>query len=93
MQFEPFKEFMEEQKKRGIAAARTKAWNSVEAATEEEEATPEERIETAFTELRETLVADVLAKLAAVNPFRFEQVVLDLLVAMGYGGSRKEAAA
>jgi restriction system protein len=28
-----------------------------------------------------------------MNPFRFEQVVLDLLVAMGYGGSRKEAAA
>lgn len=42
--------------------------------------------------MRETLVADLLAKLATVDPFRFEQVVLDLLVAMGYGGSRKEAA-
>jgi restriction system protein len=35
----------------------------------------------------------LLARLADINPFRFEQVVLDLLVAMGYGGSRKEAAA
>lgn len=54
--------------------------------------TPEEKIDAAFTELRETLVIDLLSKLAAIDPFRFEQVVLDLLVAMGYGGSRKEAA-
>ena len=93
MQFEPFKQFMAEQKQRGLAAARTKAAGVAQPASCEEEATPEERIEVAFTELRETLVADLLAKLAAVNPFRFEQVVLDLLVAMGYGGSRKEAAA
>ncbi len=92
MQFEPFKQFMSEQKKRGAAAARTKASNVLPAA-DEEEATPEERIEAAFVELRETLVSDLLAKLAAIDPFRFEQVVLDLLVAMGYGGSRKEAAA
>ena len=55
--------------------------------------TPYERIETAFAELRETLVADLQSQLAKVDPFRFEQVVLDLLVAMGYGGSVKEAAA
>src|SRR5207237_6513366 len=55
-------------------------------------ATPEERIEEAFSEVRDTLITDLLAKLATTDPFRFEQVVLDLLVAMGYGGSRKEAA-
>ena len=27
-----------------------------------------------------------------MDPFRFEQLVLDLLLAMGYGGSREEAA-
>jgi len=57
-----------------------------------ESSTPEERIEDAFSELRDTLITDLLAKLANTDPFRFEQVVLDLLVAMGYGGSRKEAA-
>lgn len=94
MQFEPFRQFMAEQKQRGVAAARTKAFNAVQPASaeEEDEETPEERIENAFTELRETLLADLQAKLATVNPFRFEQIVLDLLVAMGYGGSRKEAA-
>ncbi len=93
MRFEPFKQFMSEQKQRGHAAARTKAVNAVESNPEEEEQTPEERIDVAFGQLRETLVADLLAQLGTINPFRFEQVVLDLLVAMGYGGSRKEAAA
>lgn len=56
-------------------------------------ATPQERIENAFSELRDSLISDLLAQLAKVDPFRFEQVVLDLLIAMGYGGSRKEAGA
>jgi restriction system protein len=55
--------------------------------------TPYEQIEAAFSELSETLISDLLTQLAKTDPFRFEQVVLDLLVAMGYGGSRKEAAA
>lgn len=92
MRFEPFQQFMAEQKQRGLAAARTKAGAVQPPAATEEEATPEERIEGAFTELRETLVADLRAKLATVDPFRFEQVVLDLLIKMGYGGSKKEAA-
>ena len=54
--------------------------------------TPHERIEGAFVELRSALVTQLLDQLAIVDPFRFEQIVLDLLVAMGYGGSRKEAA-
>jgi restriction system protein len=93
MRFEPFKQFMEEQKQRGLAAARTKAGLAVQAPSSEEEGTPEERIEAAFTESRETLVADLLSQLARVEWSRFEQVVLDVLVAMGYGGSKKEAAA
>ncbi len=60
--------------------------------SEEETASPAEQIETAFGELRESLVTELLLKLGSVDPFRFEKVVLDLLVAMGYGGSRKEAA-
>jgi restriction system protein len=55
--------------------------------------TPQERIDSAFGELRETLISDLQSQLAKTDPFRFEQVVLDLLIAMGYGGSRKEAAA
>ena len=50
-------------------------------------------MEAAFAELRESLVSDLLSKLHSVDPFRFEKVVLDVLVAMKYGGSFKEAAA
>jgi restriction system protein len=55
--------------------------------------TPAEKMETAHAELNETLTTDLLSQLAKVDPFRFERVVLDLLLAMGYGGSFKEAAA
>lgn len=54
---------------------------------------PQERIESAFSELNETMVTELRGKLAKIDPFRFERVVLDLLLAMGYGGSRDEAAA
>src|ERR1700730_12527104 len=95
MQFEPYRQFVAELKERGTAAAK-KIGALPPVAPEsaaDDQTTPEERIDSAFVELRETLITDLRAKLANVDPFRFEQVVLDLLVAMGYGGSRKEAAA
>ncbi len=94
MQFEPFRQFVAEMKTRAASAVKTRTGTAAELApADEDEATPEERIEAAFGELRETLIGELRAKLATTDPFRFEQVVLDLLVAMGYGGSRKEAAA
>lgn len=93
MQFEPFQKFAAELKERATAAAKKAGSTQLPAIPiADEEATPEERIESAFAEVRETLITELRAKLAVVDPFRFEQVVLDLLVAMGYGGSRKEAA-
>ena len=64
-----------------------------EAKIESAHETPEERIEAAFSDLNQTLVGELLKRLSTVDPFRFERIVLDLLVAMGYGGSFKEAAA
>jgi restriction system protein len=61
--------------------------------SEEETMSPAERIETAFAQLRESLVSELLLKLGTMDPFQFEKVVLHLLVKMGYGGSFKEAAA
>lgn len=51
-----------------------------------------ERLESAFQELQHALKADLLEQIRAMDPFAFEQVVLDVLVKMGYGGSRAEAA-
>jgi restriction system protein len=52
---------------------------------------PEEAMEVASAELRDTLAGDLLEKLVTASPDFFEQVVVDLLIAMGYGGSKREA--
>lgn len=54
--------------------------------------TPEEMIDQAVGILGDNLSSELLDQLSQVNPYRFEQVVINLLFAMGYGGSRAEAA-
>jgi len=54
--------------------------------------TPLEALENAHESLRETLAGDLLARLKESSPSFFEQIVIDLLVKMGYGGSRRDAA-
>lgn len=54
--------------------------------------TPEETIGVAYQALHAALKKEVLDLVKKMDPFRFEQLVIDLLVAMGYGGSREEAA-
>ena len=39
-----------------------------------------------------TLSSDLLELMKKMDPFKFEQLVVDLLFSMGYGGSRAEAA-
>lgn len=57
-----------------------------------DQSTPEELIDLAVTELNSTLSEEIAESLTSVDPGRFEQIVVDLLVAMGYGGSRADAA-
>ena len=52
---------------------------------------PEEALETAFHALKSTLSGELLQTVKDGSPAFFEQLVVDLLVKMGYGGSRKEA--
>lgn len=54
-------------------------------------ATPEEMMQQGYSELRERLELDLLARVRECEPSFFEQLVVDLLVAMGYGGSRQDA--
>ncbi len=49
------------------------------------EQTPEERIETAYEELRTALVAEVRDRISGMSSAEFEDLVLDVLHAMGYG--------
>jgi restriction system protein len=59
----------------------------------EPEATPEEQIESSFVVLRQALARDVLEAVRKVSPAAFEQIVVDLLLAMGYGGDFEDAGA
>ena len=54
-------------------------------------ATPEERIELAYTEITNQLRATLLERISKGTPQFFEQVIVDLLTSMGYGGSRANA--
>jgi len=54
--------------------------------------TPAETLDAAYNELREALVEDLRARLIAGDDGFFEEVVLDVLVALGYGGSKRDAA-
>lgn len=56
------------------------------------ELTPTEQIEQAHQRLNQTLASELLELMAKMDPYKFEQLVVDLLFAMGYGGSRAEAA-
>ncbi|WP_424951421.1 restriction endonuclease [Deinococcus sp.] len=54
---------------------------------------PEEQLEALYTELHETLADEVLQQVMHLSPQQFEVLVVRLLVAMGYGGSVKDAGA
>lgn len=54
--------------------------------------TPSELIYSYYQELRDTLAEDLLQQIAERSPKFFEHLVLDLLLKMGYGGSREDAA-
>jgi restriction system protein len=53
--------------------------------------TPQEAIENSYQLLRSELAQNLLSQIMECSPKFFEKLVVDLLVAMGYGGSRKDA--
>jgi restriction system protein len=51
-----------------------------------ESQTPDEIIAGAYEEIVSALTADLLAAIQTMTPKQFEQLIVDLLLAMGYGG-------
>ena len=58
---------------------------------DDDKKTPLEQIEEGFLKVKSELADDLLDSVKKASPRFFEKVVLELLLAMGYGGSRKEA--
>lgn len=52
---------------------------------------PEEQIESAHTQLTRALAGELLARIQSAAPDFFERLVVELLLKMGYGGSRQDA--
>jgi restriction system protein len=55
--------------------------------------TPEEQIEKAFITVQSALRAELLQRIMQNTPSFFEGLIIELLVKMGYGGSRPDASA
>jgi restriction system protein len=54
--------------------------------------TPDEQVHIGAARIKDNLVAQILEKIKQGTPAAFERIVVDLLVAMGYGGSHEDAA-
>jgi len=82
---EQFPEFIEFRKKRNEPK------EEAQSSENENLQTPGELLESAYQKLREDLAGELLKTVKECSPSFFERLVIDVLVKMGYGGSRKEA--
>lgn len=82
-QFEEFREFVNRSSSETIENDRS------DSTTDDE--TPDESLESAYRRLRKAIEADLLQQVKAASPAFFEKLVVELLVAMGYGGTLKDA--
>jgi restriction system protein len=62
-----------------------------EVVVETADLTPEESLDVNYQNIRKSLASELLSRVVAMSPAFFEQLVIELLVKMGYGGSRKDA--
>jgi restriction system protein len=92
-QFEEFRFFRTKRREEGAndGADELEAVVRRDRAEAEGGETPEDSLARAYAKLRQALVDEVLEQLKSVSPAFFERLVVDLLVRMGYGGSRQDA--
>jgi|TARA_Y100000294_G_scaffold79544_1_gene74760 restriction system protein len=83
LQFPTFVEFQERKGTRKKVSEKTEVVLSTE--------TPEEQLDLAYSLIRDDLSSELLNRVKQSSPSFFEKLVVELLLKMGYGGSRKEA--
>jgi restriction system protein len=83
-QYPEFLEFMNFKRKSGDAVFENE--NNIN-----EIQTPDEIIESAYLQIRQSLIQELLEKIKSMSPVFFEKLVIELLVKMGYGGSLEDA--
>lgn len=75
----------------GYRRSRSSAQPSTDLAEDVESLDPAELIDQGIKQIQAEVAAELLARLMAKSPTFFEQTVVDLLVAMGYGGAEGQA--
>jgi len=85
-QFEEFQEFKNRKKKKDDSDAT----DSVEPSLESDQ-TPEDQIASAYRTIRAGIQKEILENIMSSSAAFFERLVIDLVVRMGYGGSRSDA--
>lgn len=74
-----------------MTEARRKATRPAREVAATAETTPEELILSGYRQIQAALASDLLDRVKAASPAFFERLVVQLLVAMGYGGSIEDA--
>lgn len=92
MRFEGFRDFRARSKAAGADADEASAPAPATASLASTGQPPDEALDEAYARLRSSVEAELLEAVKQAPPGFFEEVVVDLLVRMGYGGSRAEAA-
>lgn len=84
-----YPEFLEFQQLKGTRI--TEKGNDARETPDASSATPSEALEAAYGNLRDELADELLVRTKKSSPSFFERLVVELLVKMGYGGSRTDA--
>lgn len=82
MQFPEFARFKAPKEERKITVGQKKITDSLN---------PMELLENAHQKIKSELAEDLLKEVKTASPRFFENIIVELLVKMGYGGSRKDA--
>lgn len=85
-QFDEYKEFQS-----GSKSGKPDSSAATAASVETDSLTPSEHIEFGYQKVKEELEEELISKIKSASPAFFERLVVELLVSMGYGGTRKDA--
>lgn len=84
-QYPEFVDFISRKSKRNIKE------NSETEISSQFDSTPEESLEDSYRSIRNRLAVELLEQIKRCSPAFFERLVVELLVAMGYGGTLEDA--
>lgn len=87
MRYPEFVEWMRPPKSNSGTAVSGSAPSSA-SVTEE---TPREALERVYSQMHRDLTDELLERVKGISPAYFERIVVDVMLAMGYGGSRQDA--